>query len=225
GQAEREPPMRAAALHGRREDEAPEEEQDQGVAVGLGHLLMIEHPGEGEDHEGHQGRRRDGHRLEDPPGGAERGDRRGPAGWPGEPTEGATDAHEEGTRRAQGDARCLTHESLYRGCAGSRRPPIAGCRRCEGRRLDLSLTCMPTIEFDGAGLGGDTLVEVPEGADLLDICDRVLAAVAFSCRSAACGTCHIEVVSGGEYLEEPNGEELLSFMMILVGGGFETTIH
>lgn len=66
---------------------------------------------------------------------------------------------------------------------------------------------MPTIEFEGAGLGGDKLVEVPEGGDLLDICDRVFAPVAFSCRSATCGTCHIEVVQGIEYLEEPNEEE------------------
>lgn len=75
---------------------------------------------------------------------------------------------------------------------------------------------MPTIEFEGAGLGGDKLVEVPEGGDLLDVCDRVLAPVAFSCRSATCGTCHIEVVCGGEYLEEPNGEE--QELLDLLGG-------
>jgi ferredoxin len=66
---------------------------------------------------------------------------------------------------------------------------------------------MPTIEFEGAGLGGDKLVEVPEGGELLDICDRVFAPVAFSCRSATCGTCHIEVVQGAELLEPPNDEE------------------
>ena len=66
---------------------------------------------------------------------------------------------------------------------------------------------MPTIEFEGAGLGGDKTVEVPDGGDLLDICDEVLAPVAFSCRSATCATCYIEVVEGSELLEPPSDEE------------------
>lgn len=66
---------------------------------------------------------------------------------------------------------------------------------------------MPTIEFEGAGIASDKIVEVPEGGDLLDICDKFMAPIAFSCRSASCGTCHIEVYEGGECLEKPNDEE------------------
>ena len=66
---------------------------------------------------------------------------------------------------------------------------------------------MPTIEFEGAGLAGDKTAEVPEGGDLLDICDRVLAPVAFSCRSASCGTCHIQVLEGADLLEPPGEDE------------------
>ncbi len=70
-----------------------------------------------------------------------------------------------------------------------------------------SIVEMPTIEFEGAGLGGDKIVEVPDGGDLLDICDEVFAPVAFSCRSASCGTCYVEIVKGAELLEPPNEEE------------------
>lgn len=66
---------------------------------------------------------------------------------------------------------------------------------------------MPTIEFEGAGLGGDKIVEVPDGGDLLDICDHHFAPIAFSCRSASCATCHIDVVEGGSMLEPPREEE------------------
>ena len=66
---------------------------------------------------------------------------------------------------------------------------------------------MPTIEFEGAGIAGDKTADVPDGGDLLNICDDVLAPVAFSCRSASCGTCHILVLEGAELLEEPNEEE------------------
>ncbi len=66
---------------------------------------------------------------------------------------------------------------------------------------------MPTIEFEGTGLAGEKTVDVPEGGDLLDICDTILAPIAFSCRSASCGTCHIEVLEGIELFEPANEEE------------------
>lgn len=66
---------------------------------------------------------------------------------------------------------------------------------------------MPTIEFEGAGIAGDKTAEAPTGGDLLDICDEVLAPVAFSCRSASCGTCHIEVFEGADLLEDPEEDE------------------
>lgn len=66
---------------------------------------------------------------------------------------------------------------------------------------------MPTIEFEGSGMAGDKITDVPEGGDLLDICDRILAPIAFSCRSASCGTCHIDVYEGADLLAPPNEEE------------------
>jgi ferredoxin len=66
---------------------------------------------------------------------------------------------------------------------------------------------MPTIEFEGIGMAGSKMAEVPDGGDLLSICDDVLAPVAFSCRSASCGTCHIVILEGAELLEKPNEEE------------------
>ncbi len=75
---------------------------------------------------------------------------------------------------------------------------------------------MPTIEFEGAGLGGDKIVEVPEGGDLLDICDHHFAPIAFSCRSASCATCHVEIVEGDALLE-PAGEEEQDLLDLLRG--------
>ena len=66
---------------------------------------------------------------------------------------------------------------------------------------------MPTIEFEGTGLAAEKTAEAPEGGDLLDICDAVLAPIAFSCRSASCGTCHIEVLEGIHLFEPPAEEE------------------
>lgn len=66
---------------------------------------------------------------------------------------------------------------------------------------------MPTIEFEGTGLAAEKTAEAPDGGDLLDICDSVLAPIAFSCRSASCGTCHIEVLEGIELFEAPLEEE------------------
>lgn len=66
---------------------------------------------------------------------------------------------------------------------------------------------MPTIEFEGAGLAGDKTAEAPNGGDLVDICDEVLAPVAFSCRSASCGTCHIVVLEGAELFDPPDEAE------------------
>jgi len=66
---------------------------------------------------------------------------------------------------------------------------------------------MPTIEFEGSGQASEKTAEAPNGGELLDICDDVLAPVAFSCRSASCGTCHIEVVEGAELLDAPGEDE------------------
>ena len=75
---------------------------------------------------------------------------------------------------------------------------------------------MPTIEFEGAGLAGDKTAEAPQGGALINICDEVLAPVAFSCRSASCGTCHIQILEGAELLE-PAGEDEEDLLDLLDG--------
>lgn len=67
---------------------------------------------------------------------------------------------------------------------------------------------MPDIEFMGNRIGAPRRVEAPEGGALAEICDRYLAPIAFSCRSASCGTCHIRVLLGAEHLEPPEANEL-----------------
>ena len=73
---------------------------------------------------------------------------------------------------------------------------------------------MPTIFFEGNLFGEERTVEVPEGGPLVDICDETLAPVPFSCRSATCGTCRIEVLQGVELFEPrgPEEEELLDIL-------------
>ncbi len=66
---------------------------------------------------------------------------------------------------------------------------------------------MPTIEFTGNKFGANKRIESPEGGELLDICDEHFAPIPFSCRSASCGTCHVEVLAGAELLEPPEAEE------------------
>jgi 2Fe-2S ferredoxin len=66
---------------------------------------------------------------------------------------------------------------------------------------------MPTVYFEGNLFGDDAVAEVPEGGALVDVCDRTSAPVPFSCRSATCGTCRIEVLEGAELFEAPGPEE------------------
>jgi ferredoxin len=68
-------------------------------------------------------------------------------------------------------------------------------------------TAMPTLHFDGNLFGPDRSVEVAKGGRLVDICDGADAPVPFSCRSATCGTCRVEVYEGEELLERPEGAE------------------
>ena len=66
---------------------------------------------------------------------------------------------------------------------------------------------MPRIEFLGNEFGAGKVTESPGGAELVDVCDAVLAPIPFSCRSASCATCQIEVVEGMELLETPEDME------------------
>ncbi|HET9959753.1 MAG TPA: 2Fe-2S iron-sulfur cluster-binding protein [Polyangiaceae bacterium] len=66
---------------------------------------------------------------------------------------------------------------------------------------------MPTIEILANKIGRKKLVESARGGELVDICDEHLAPIPFSCRSASCGTCEVEVLEGQELLEPPGPVE------------------
>jgi ferredoxin len=67
---------------------------------------------------------------------------------------------------------------------------------------------MPTIEFAGNEFGPATSAEVTGRAHLVDVCDVAGAPVLFSCRSASCGTCRVEILAGGELLDDPGKDEI-----------------
>ena len=52
------------------------------------------------------------------------------------------------------------------------------------------------------------MVDVPQGGSLADVCDQNQSPVPFSCRSANCGTCRIEVLEGDQLIQPPEDEEL-----------------
>jgi ferredoxin len=65
---------------------------------------------------------------------------------------------------------------------------------------------MPTIEILASPAGA--AVEVEGEGRLIDLCDEARAPVEFSCRSANCGTCRVEVLAGAVLLDPPGWEEL-----------------
>jgi len=67
---------------------------------------------------------------------------------------------------------------------------------------------MPSIEFLAHAPGHTVIAEVPGGGPMVDVCDDAGAPVAFSCRSANCGACRVEVIAGAPLLEPPAREEL-----------------
>jgi ferredoxin len=66
---------------------------------------------------------------------------------------------------------------------------------------------VPILTFLESPLG--PAVTLTAEGRLLDACDegRARAPVAFSCRSANCGTCRVEVLSGTELLDPPGEDE------------------
>ena len=75
---------------------------------------------------------------------------------------------------------------------------------------------MPTVVFEGNALGREKRVEASAGAELVDFCDELLAPIPFSCRSASCGTCQVEVLEGAVLLEAPT--ELERELLDLLAG-------
>jgi 2Fe-2S ferredoxin len=67
------------------------------------------------------------------------------------------------------------------------------------------------VEFEstsGEGAPRVVRVESPEGGALIDMCDESSAPVPFSCRSASCGTCRVEVLEGAALLEPAKPAEI-----------------
>ena len=55
---------------------------------------------------------------------------------------------------------------------------------------------MPLVVFESTE-APTVEVDAPEGARVIDLCDERNAPVPFSCRSASCGTCRVDVLGGG----------------------------
>lgn len=66
---------------------------------------------------------------------------------------------------------------------------------------------MPVVVFECPGQPA-LEVSASEGMRLLDLCDETSAGVPFSCRSASCGTCRVDVLEGADLLEPPADDEL-----------------
>lgn len=66
---------------------------------------------------------------------------------------------------------------------------------------------MPTLDFLAGPHGPAVTIDV-DGGRLLDACDDARAPVAFSCRSASCGTCRVAILAGAELLAPPGPDEL-----------------
>jgi 2Fe-2S ferredoxin len=67
---------------------------------------------------------------------------------------------------------------------------------------------MPEITFESSDGSKKKTVNAPSGGALADLCDDNAAPIPFSCRSASCATCHIEVIEGQEALLPPETDEL-----------------
>jgi len=75
---------------------------------------------------------------------------------------------------------------------------------------------MATLVFVANRFGPEKRIEVPEGGDIVDISDHYFAPIPFSCRSASCGTCQVEVLEGEDLLEPMNEAE--ADLIPLLGG-------
>ena len=67
---------------------------------------------------------------------------------------------------------------------------------------------MPSVIFEANQIGREKRVEVETETPLVDLADLVLAPIAFSCRSATCATCQVEIAAGSEFLKPPERDEV-----------------
>ena len=66
---------------------------------------------------------------------------------------------------------------------------------------------MPEITFEATSIAKAATSDAPDGGRLLDLCDEARASVPFSCRSANCGTCRVDVLEGETLLDPPSDDE------------------
>jgi ferredoxin len=66
---------------------------------------------------------------------------------------------------------------------------------------------MIRVDFDGNAQGQGKSALARPGDALIDISDEVSAPISFSCRSASCGTCRVEVLEGEALLAPASPEE------------------
>ncbi len=66
---------------------------------------------------------------------------------------------------------------------------------------------MIRVDVLASSLGPACSAQAAPGDALIDICDEARAPVSFSCRSASCGTCRVEVLEGEALLRAPAPEE------------------
>lgn len=69
---------------------------------------------------------------------------------------------------------------------------------------------MPTVVLEPKPGDPSPAIEaaVPEGGALVDVCDDLRAPIPFSCKSANCGTCRVDILEGGDELLPPKDDEL-----------------
>jgi len=63
------------------------------------------------------------------------------------------------------------------------------------------------VEFLANELGPAASANAGPREALVDVCDACRAPISFSCRSASCGTCRVDVLEGASLLESPSADE------------------
>jgi ferredoxin len=67
---------------------------------------------------------------------------------------------------------------------------------------------MPKVVISSLESPAIVTIDAADGGQLVDLCDENATPVPFSCRSASCGTCRVDVLEGMEQLMAPEDEEL-----------------
>lgn len=69
------------------------------------------------------------------------------------------------------------------------------------------MRAVATLTIEASASGPEVVVEASAGDRVLDLCDATRSPVEFSCRSASCGVCRVEVLDGLDGLEPARDDE------------------